>query len=51
MNFRFKLSIKALEDKGCDDEDILKLMTTFSDKFEDVNEAYQSLARPISEIK
>jgi hypothetical protein len=45
------LSIKALEDKGCTDDDILKLLTSFSDKFEDINEAYQGLAKPLSEIK
>ena len=51
MNSRFKLSIQALQDKGCTDEDILKLMTTFSDKSEEINEAYQSLTKPIGDIK
>ena len=40
MSFRFKSSIKDLQEKGCTDEDILNLMNTFDNQMEAINDVY-----------
>jgi len=37
--------------KGCSDGDILNIMNTFDTNIEVINDVYQGLAKPLSEIK